>query len=113
MARSTAAQVGAGIDGHQPHQTKQVPSAPCSYVRITLFLEPVRQLDNAQKRMSGVLFVQQSHQAQILRRGLNRMIIKTGMTQPQKTALSDNADLVMLRIYQQTLLSGATGQIFF
>jgi len=35
------------------------------------------------------------------------------MTQPQKAALPDNADLGMFYIYQQTLLSSATSQIFF
>src|SRR5664279_2793981 len=82
--------------------------APCSYIRISLLLEPVRQLDNAQEGMPGVLFIQQAHQCQVLCRNRNRLIIQAGMTQPQKAALSDNADIEMLCIYQQTLLSGAT-----
>ena len=79
----------------------------------SLLLKPVSQLDNAQEGMSGVLFIQQSHQRQVLSRDRNRLIIQTGMAQTQKTALSDNTDFGMLRIYQQTLLSGAIAQIYF
>jgi hypothetical protein len=88
-------------------------STPCSYVRVTLLLEPVRQLDNTKKWVPGVLFIQQSHQGQVLCGDRNRLIIQTGMTQSQQTTLSGNTDLGMLGIYQLTLLSSATDQIFF
>ena len=66
MIRSPAAQVGARVYGHQAHQPQQMPGAPCSYMGVALLLEPVRQLNDTKEGMPGVLFIQQSHQGQVL-----------------------------------------------
>ena len=66
MPWGAATQVWAWVDRHQPHQAQQMPGTPCAYMWISLLLEPVCQLVNAQKRMPSVLFIQESHQGQVL-----------------------------------------------
>src|SRR5439155_7610521 len=80
---------------------------------ISLALQPGRHPPATVKRRSRVLFVEQSHQQQILFALAHRLIVEAGPVHAQQLALPPNAELGMRQLHQRAPVLNRADQLFF
>ena len=101
-----------GIDRLQTHSLHESSYAFAIY-RISLLCKKGDQLPLPVKRRPCILFIKQAHQEKIFLTLRDGFIIVTGTGQPQQLTLTDNRQVRMLRLDEESLLLNGKDQIFF
>jgi hypothetical protein len=98
-----------GLHAHEPHQALYalVIDAP------PLLTKPGRHATNPIKRGTHILFIEQSHQFQIVARNLLGPVIPTGAAQSDQVTLPVNGQLGMSRLNESSPVLMRQFQIFF